>query len=138
MTNYWSPLKGRPKNFGHLCVMFPKKTERLIHVLVLEAFIGPCPPGLECRHLDGDPSNNALDNLRWGTHLENCVDRDRHGKHHKGARCSWAKLTEDQVREIRAKYVDRYGEQTRLAREYGVNPATIRTIVKGVNWRHLS
>jgi hypothetical protein len=50
-----------------------------IHQLVLIAFIGPCPPGMECCHNDGNPSNNHLDNLRWDTRSANNLDRIRHG-----------------------------------------------------------
>src|SRR6185312_11707944 len=57
---------------------------RYIHRLVLEAFVGPCPPGMETRHLDGDPRNCALTNLAWGTSSENKQDQIRHGTH---ARC---------------------------------------------------
>src|SRR5690242_14784609 len=42
-----------------------------VHRLILEAFIGPCPEGMECRHLDGNPANNCLGNLCWGTPAEN-------------------------------------------------------------------
>lgn len=50
-----------------------------IHHLVLETFAEPRPEGMECRHLDGNPANNALSNLRWGTHIENVEDKERHG-----------------------------------------------------------
>lgn len=52
-----------------------------IHQLVLLAFVGPYPEGMEVRHLDGDPANNRLDNLRYGTRSENMYDRVRHGNH---------------------------------------------------------
>lgn len=50
-----------------------------VHRLVLEMFIGPCPYGLECRHLDGNPSNNRVENLMWSTRIANQRDRDKHG-----------------------------------------------------------
>ena len=37
-----------------------------IHRLVLEAFVGECPEGMKAKHLDGDPANNRLSNLKWG------------------------------------------------------------------------
>jgi hypothetical protein len=51
----------------------------LVHRLVLRAFKGPCPLGMEGCHNDGDAANNALENLRWDTHLENIRDQARHG-----------------------------------------------------------
>ncbi len=59
----------------------PAKTYQL-HRVVLEAFVGPRPEGYVCRHLDGDPSNNALENLTWGTPSENMYDKARHGVDH--------------------------------------------------------
>lgn len=50
-----------------------------VHRLVLRAFVGPCPQGMEARHLDGDPANNALGNLCWSTHVVNESDKVRHG-----------------------------------------------------------
>lgn len=50
-----------------------------IHRLVLEAFIGPCPTGLEACHNDGNPENNHAANLRWDTHAGNMQDRLAHG-----------------------------------------------------------
>ncbi len=57
-----------------------KRMLRGAHQLVCEAFNGPRPEGLQCRHLDGDPSNNTPGNLRWGTAKENAADRKAHGR----------------------------------------------------------
>lgn len=57
-------------------------TDMTLHRVVLLAFIGPCPEGLQVRHLDGDPGNNRLDNLAYGTPSENMHDVVRHGRHH--------------------------------------------------------
>lgn len=54
-------------------------TTQWIHRLVLESFVGPCPPGMECRHLNGNPSDNRLINLAWGTKEENAHDKVLHG-----------------------------------------------------------
>ena len=52
-----------------------------VHRLVLTAFVGPAPDGMETRHGDGDPTNNALSNLSWGTHAANISDQVTHGTH---------------------------------------------------------
>jgi len=49
--------------------------------MVLEAFVGPCPEGMECCHRDGNPANNHVGNLYWGTRSENLYDAVRHGAH---------------------------------------------------------
>lgn len=56
----------------------------LVHRLVLLAFRGPCPDGHEGLHFDDDPTNNRLDNLRWGTRSENAKDCLRNGNHWRG------------------------------------------------------
>jgi hypothetical protein len=70
--------------FGHLHVNLKtqqRKRSVAVHALVLEAFVGKRPEGQECLHGDGDPSNNKLENLRWGTRTENILDMVRHGTH---------------------------------------------------------
>lgn len=57
-----------------------------VHRLALLAFVGQPPAGHEGLHGDGDPSNNALTNLRWGTRSENLRDSVRHGTHHWAAK----------------------------------------------------
>ncbi|MBN6037453.1 NUMOD4 motif-containing HNH endonuclease [Amycolatopsis sp. 195334CR] len=52
-----------------------------VHKLVLTAFVGPRPEGLEARHLDGNPAHNALVNLCWGSSKENAQDTVRLGRH---------------------------------------------------------
>lgn len=57
------------------------KGERLaIHRLVARTFLGEPPNGQVVRHLDGDPHNNRLENLAWGTASENMADMARHGR----------------------------------------------------------
>ncbi|KPC89919.1 hypothetical protein ADL27_38560 [Streptomyces sp. NRRL F-6602] len=101
-----------------------------VHRLVLEAFDRPSRVGEQCRHLNGDPSDNRLLNLRWGSPGENAADRIRHGtvSHHHGGQ---AKLTSRQVAEIRAADMSARGTQARLARVFGVTPTTIRNAYSG-------
>jgi len=72
---------------GHLHVVLLNGSHNdrhgfMVHHLVLEAFVGPRPQGMECRHLDGNPANNVVSNLAWGTRSENQLDRVSHGTHH--------------------------------------------------------
>lgn len=58
-----------------------------VHRLVLEAFVGPCPEGMEaCHGPDRDPGNNRLDNLKWGTMQDQEKDREAHGTRLRGER----------------------------------------------------
>lgn|SRR5690625_1487415 len=70
---------------GHLTVCLGingKRKTTQIHRLVAGAFLGPRPDGMEVRHLDGNPQNNRLGNLAYGTRSENRIDRVRHGVDH--------------------------------------------------------
>ena len=69
---------------GHLRVGLTRngiKRTLKVHRLVLLAFVGPPPTGMEVLHRDGDPTNNTLENLRWGTKSENSRDQLAHGTH---------------------------------------------------------
>lgn len=79
-------LKTPPDNRGYLQVNLSRggtPHHERVHILVMLAFAGPPPPGMECRHLDGNPSNNWWpENLAWGTSHENNLDQVRHGTHY--------------------------------------------------------
>ena len=70
--------KVRPGKDGYLTVELCRKTYR-VHKLVAEAFVGPRPTAMDVCHNDGNPINNAVENLRYGTKAENQIDSVRHG-----------------------------------------------------------
>lgn len=102
------------------------------HKLVLEAFVGKAPKGMECCHNDGNQKNNKLDNLRWDTPKNNHADKLKHGTSNTGERCNWAKLTKVQVIAIRADT----RTQKEIAVEYGVQQSQISRIKNGIRWIH--
>lgn len=59
-----------------------QRKDKQVHALVALAFHGPRPPGLQIRHLNGDPADNRAENLAYGTPSENMLDKVRHGTHH--------------------------------------------------------
>lgn len=59
---------------------------RLVHQLVLEAFVGPRPPGFDGCHNNGAKFDNCLENLRWDTKSRNTRDQLLHGTHHEANR----------------------------------------------------
>lgn len=74
---------------GYLAVRLARANTgrtRRIHVLVAAAFFGPRPAGYDIRHLDGDPTNNVLVNLAYGTRSENGHDTVRHGRNRNAAK----------------------------------------------------
>ena len=94
-----------------------------VHSLIALTFIGPCPSGQEVRHLDGNPLNNCVDNLAYGTRRENILDVLRIGK-------AWRARTEKQAKEIKDRL--KKGERgVDLAKEYGVSQSCISAIKCG-------
>jgi len=72
-------LRPGPSNFGHLSVVLGRRNTRMVHELVLSTFAGPRPAKYECCHINGIPTDNRLENLRWGTRSDNIRDSVRHG-----------------------------------------------------------
>lgn len=114
-----------------------KPSVRPVHRLVLEAFVGPCPKGMLCRHGDDNPLNNNVSNLSWGTPKENQRDRRRNGTTCEGMKSVGAKLTDDQVREIRRIYKNGGITHKTLAGMFGMSKGQITSIISRRCWAHI-
>lgn len=107
---------------------------RYVHQLVLEAFVGPRPPGYQAAHLDGDATNNHLDNLTWATPAENCCHRYIHGRSAAGERNPHTRLTFAVVRELRARKRDGVANKD-LAIQFGLSRSAVSHIVCRRTWK---
>jgi len=79
-----SVLTPQSQRSGHMYVSLKVdgiKKHMRIHRLVLLAFVGKPKKDEECLHLDGNPRNNNLVNLKWGTRKENMQQSVAHGTH---------------------------------------------------------
>lgn len=120
-----------------------KSIRRSVHRLMLAAFIGEAPADKPLtRHLDGDPSNNKLYNIRYGNNTENQRDRVAHGTASQGEKHPLAILTEKQVLKIQKLGVLPEGKQRvrkgflqEMADLYGVSKSTIHNIIKKRSWK---
>lgn len=113
------------------------RTSMFVHKAILITFVGDRPDNCSLiRHLDGDPSNNHISNLRYGTHKENSLDCKKHGNFLIGEQRPQAKITQAIADEIRAEYVwySRTHGSYALARKYGVSADTVQLVVKGATW----
>jgi hypothetical protein len=123
-----------------------------VHTIVARAYLGPRPEGMEVAHYDGTRTNARLENLRYATPAENQADRIRHGtttrgdanpsrtrpeRLARGERNGSSKLTDDVVLALRADHRGGMG-QKRLARKYGISPATAWEIINRRIWRHVA
>ncbi|KKM21473.1 hypothetical protein LCGC14_1635040 [marine sediment metagenome] len=114
-----------------------------IHRLVLAAFVGPPPDGYVTNHENGDKRDNRVENLEWVTQRRNVEHAYEHRLRPVGEAHHKAKLTEKQVREIRASgwtpqnHPRKAVSSPKLARKYGVSHPTIQAVLRGTTWRHL-
>lgn len=119
---------------GHAMVdlQINKRSKRVaVHTLVLTAFVGPRPEGMQGCHNNGNPKDARLANLRWDTQAGNQQDRIRHGTSNRGGeRNGIAKLTPAQALEIKN---DPRPLRT-IGADYGVSHETVRWIKRGMAW----
>ena len=130
------------KGYSSVCLRHPgrrsKQRTLKVHRLVLAAFVGPCPAGLQVNHKNGVKTDNRLSNLEYVTPKENThhactvLGHDRRGENH-----SHAKLTDDAVRGIRRRYKAGGVTLKQLATKYGVDRSAIWRVTACRNWRHL-
>jgi hypothetical protein len=112
-----------------------------VHRMVAEAFIEnpECKPGVN--HMDGDKTNNRTSNLEWSTTSENvqhaydCELRSSSAGEIHGN----AKLTDEIVLAARKRYVPhcRMNGAVAIARELGMHPSTISSMLLGKHWNHI-
>jgi protein gp37 len=107
----------------------PRSGERqLVHRLVLTTFVRPARDGEQACHRNGDPSDNRLSNLYWGTQQDNWHDRKQHGNGR-----SWSKLSVEDVAVIRTRCAASKSAY-RVAQDYPVSDTQIRNILRGDQW----
>ncbi|MFN8493869.1 MAG: HNH endonuclease [Caldilineaceae bacterium] len=131
-------LKGRelrpgPNLDGYLVVALSiagVRWTRLVHDLVAEAFLGERPEGSEVHHRNTKRTDNRLSNLVYRPGSQHIAE------HFRGQANPSAKLTDDQVAEIKTLLAQ--GVQGKcIARRYAVHPAIITRIKQGKAWRHI-
>lgn len=115
-----------------------KRYVKSVAQLVLLAHVGPPGPGqTDSRHLDGNPSNNDVTNLAWGTHSENEMDKLAYGRDNRGEKHYGHKLTEKEVKYIRDMLKRTGLSQYDIADIFGVSQGTIEDIKMRRIWAWL-
>ena len=117
---------GNANRYGRQSVSIGDRTGWRVHSIIMLAFWGETPEGLEIRYLDGDPRNNALSNLMFVTHSENMKDLAGHNRRN---------LTVENVAQVRERYAA--GEPGYLlARDYQVCVTSIYYVLRGATYAH--
>lgn len=143
LRNSWKKRRPGIGSNGRMHVSLGRGKQIRVHRLVLLAFVGPCPEGMEACHNDGNASNNRIGNLRWDVHSNNMQDMVRHGtcylakRDARGERNATAKLTEEKVRKIRKMYASGKYTLKGLAAIFRVHFTAIHLVIARKNWAHV-
>lgn len=119
----WQGCKNR-KGYGDF---WNPQGERLAHRLSYVLHNGPIPPGLLVCHKCDNPGCVNPKHLFLGTDKVNADDRAAKGRSAKGERNGRAKLTDEQVRQIRAST----GTQAAVAKQFGISNGMVWKIRNG-------
>ena len=112
-----------------------KRHSTAAHRFSWELHFGPIPDGvLVCHHCDNPPCVNPA-HLFLGTIQENMDDRNNKMRHAHNERHGRAKLTLDQVQNIRLAFSTGVSKRS-LSKQYGVVHSAIRSIIAGRTWKH--
>lgn len=126
-------LKTNPNSRGYprvsLCAGPTRATWAAVHRLVAAAFLGQCADGMTVNHIDGDKTNNRVDNLEYVTAQDNIRHaRDTGLLDVRGVNNPRTKLTEDEVKEIRRMY-SAGARQVDLAEQFNIHQTNVSRIV---------
>lgn len=109
-----------------------------VQILVMNAFVGPRPPGLVCHHIDGNRLNNALTNLAWVTQSYNVQDGwDRGRQAPRGEQRYNAVLTDDLVRAMRQSYAEGM-KIMQIAKAFAIDRCQVSRVVHKRTWAHVA
>jgi hypothetical protein len=112
-----------------------------VHRVAWKLRRGKIPRGKLVLHKPPCRTRHCVRHLYLGTHRDNILDAIRAGTYAPptayGEDIAAAKLTANDVRQIRRIYTGRYGDITMLARDFGVSRSAIKAVVHGIYWKHL-
>lgn len=114
--------------------------QRFIHRLLWEAFVGVIPEEMQINHKDGVKANNSLANLELVTPKQNIHHAKAMGLHGGDRQGKKAKLTSEQVREIRASSTTRskyHGWVAEMSARYGITTTSIANVISRRTWKHV-
>ncbi len=137
-------LKGHVDTKGYIQVEFKRNRRRHIialHRLIALAFIPNPENKPQINHINGNKTDNRIENLEWCTGSENVrhawnnrLNHALHGEQHPNA-----KLTNEQAKWVKEHYIPRdkeYGVNA-MARKFNVSTTPIYNILKKKGWKHI-
>ena len=132
------------ENGCHNCTSHTKNKKNYFHIhhkahylhrYVYTVNKGEIPQGLTVRHTCHNTNCINPEHLIIGTHAENVADRVAAGRSAVGEQNGRSKLKTTQVIEIRN---DNQTKIMDLAKQFKVDPKTIRNVKQRVYWKHVA
>jgi hypothetical protein len=109
-----------------------------VHRLVCLAFYGPpVDKNFTASHIDGDRTNNKLENLIWESQSDNLKRKFLHGTHDRGYNNSRAKITKEQLNEIRILLEEKKLTHKQIGKKFNVNRVFVTKINNGYRYKDL-
>lgn len=124
-------------SFG-LTLSFKNSKKYLAPRVMWTIVYGPIPRGQCVLHVCDNPLCVNPQHLFLGTQADNVRDCQTKGRMARGLNHSWAKLKEQNVRDIRNDYSIGIISMRGLARRHKVCLMTIQKIIYGITWKHIS
>lgn len=130
-------------NNGYISLSLQDKNKKtkcfLKHRFIAKLFLPNPHNKPDINHIDGDKSNNSVDNLEWVTKSENTQHAVDNGfLKVRGENNHGSLLTEEKVRNIRNEFIPRKVTIKYLAKKYGVKPVTISSVIHRTSWKWVS
>lgn len=113
-----------------------KQVARLVHRLVFQAFGGRFYSNKQVNHIDGNKSNNCINNLEMVTNMENRQHAKRLGLISRGESHGRSKIRERDVLKIKAMAGSR--SYRAIGEVFGLSPASVSRIINNQTWRHVN
>ena len=124
--------QGAVNSDGYARVAWKGSGNGKLHRIVYELTTGEDIEGKVIRHKCDNPLCINPEHLTIGSHTDNMRDRDERERHGK------AKLTHEEVREIRR--LDESGQYRRvqIARMFNIDPRTVSSLCNYHHWKHVT
>jgi len=130
-SDEWVKLKTEGQRYARISLSVDGViTHFSVHRLMLELFVGPCPPEMVGCHNDGNSLNNVISNLRWDYPWNNEADKKIHGTLKFGTKNGMCRLNDKDILDIREKCLIYNMERKWVAKFYKIHPDTVNNIIR--------
>lgn len=132
-------ISQRLHQFGYFVVTLSKngnRYTRTVHKLVAEAFFGVRKSGDVVRHLDGNPQNNNVSNLAYGSQKQNMQDAIKHGTVERGEQRYNAKLSNDDILKMKSDIANGM-RSVDVSKKYGVSQIYVCKVINNTRWKSI-